>query len=82
MIKQQKLLIDESAAGIVTDVPANTNMPRFVFPSESFSGRRWRNYRPTGGMPESPFSAFNSISTYTPSPYALNSIRYQSNKSR
>lgn len=82
MIKQQKLLIDESAAGLQADVPANTNIPRFVLPSESFSGRRWRNYKPMGGMSESAFSAFNAITTYTPSPYSLNSVRYQSNKSR
>jgi hypothetical protein len=82
MIKEGKLLIDESAIGLLTEPRANTNIPRFVLPSEGFSGRRWRNYKPTSGMPETPFSAFNAVSTYTPSPYSLNSIRYQSNKSR
>ena len=82
MIKEQLMLADDSAFAIAGgDVPANTFVPPYVFPSESFSGRRWRNYGKSA-LSESSFNSFNSVSSFSPSPYALNSVRYQTNKSR
>lgn len=82
MIKQQKILADDSSFGNIVSAPqANTNFPMYVFPTEGYSGRRWRNFGKSA-LSESSFNAFNSVSTYAPSPYALNSVRYQNNKSR
>lgn len=82
MIKQQRILADDSSfGGLAPTVQANTNFPTYVFPTEGYSGRRWRNFGKSA-LSESSFNAFNSVSTYAPSPYALNSVRYQNNKSR
>ena len=82
MIKEQRLLVDDSAISFPVPVaPANTSFPTYVFPNEGYSGRRWRNFGKSA-LSESSFNSFNSVSTYAPSPYALNSVRYQNNKSR
>lgn len=82
MIKEQRILADDSSFGNIVSTPkANTNLPMYVFPTEGYSGRRWRNFGKSA-LSESSFNAFNSVSTYAPSPYALNSVRYQNNKSR
>jgi hypothetical protein len=82
MIKEQRLLADDASFSAESLTPqANTNFPMYVFPTEGYSGRRWRNFGKSA-LSESSFNAFNSVSTYAPSPYALNSVRYQNNKSR